>query len=75
MYVTPVEPPNRAERAIVGVILVGCFFANSGHFCARGGTLLVKVWFHKLFDEQYLILLIYCDGLLSAAGDTKESLL
>ena len=37
--VTPVEFPDRAERAILGLILAGCFLANQGYFCGRGATL------------------------------------
>ena len=36
---------------------------------------VVKVLFHKIFEEQLLSLLIYCNGMLSAAGDTKELIL
>ena len=37
--VTVVGSPDRAERAILGVILAGCLFANSGPFCGWGVTL------------------------------------
>ena len=37
--VTAVGSPDRAERAILGVILAGRFFANSGRICGRGATL------------------------------------
>ena len=37
--VTVVGCPDRAERAILGVILGVCFLANSGCFCGRGATL------------------------------------
>ena len=33
---------------------------------------MVEVWFTIFFVEQQLSLLIYCSGLLSAAGDTGE---
>ena len=28
-----------AERAILGVILAGCFSTDAGHICGRGATL------------------------------------
>ena len=34
-----VRSPDRAEHAILGVILAGRFFASSGHFWGRGATL------------------------------------
>ena len=40
--VIPTRSPDRAERAVLGVILAGRFFANSGHNCGRGCTLWCK---------------------------------
>ena len=37
--VTAIGPTDRAERAILGVILAGGFLANSGRICDRGATL------------------------------------
>ena len=37
--VTAVGSPDRVERAIIGVILAGHFFGNSGRICGRGATL------------------------------------
>ena len=37
--VTAVRFPDRAERAILGTILAGHFFHNSGRFCCPGATL------------------------------------
>ena len=37
--VTAVSSLNRAERAILGVIVAGRALANPGHFCGRGATL------------------------------------
>ena len=37
--VTAVRSPDRAERAILGVILAGRFLANSGRICGCGATL------------------------------------
>ena len=37
--VTAVGSPDRAERAILGMILAGYFLANKGRFCGGGGTL------------------------------------
>ena len=37
--VTAVGSPDRAERAILGVILAGHFLAGSGQICGRGGIL------------------------------------
>ena len=37
--VIAVGSPDRAERAILGVILAGLFLANSGRICGRGDTL------------------------------------
>ena len=37
--VTAVGSPDRAERAILEVILAGRFLANSGRICGRGTTL------------------------------------
>ena len=37
--VTVVESPDRAECAILKVIWLGVFFANSGGICGRGSTL------------------------------------
>ena len=37
--VTAVGSPDRAERAILEVILAGLFLANSGRICGRGSTL------------------------------------
>ena len=34
-----VESPDRAEHAILEIILAGCFFGNSGRICGRGATL------------------------------------
>ena len=39
MYVTPVGSPERGERAILGMILAGCFLVNSGRICGRGAAL------------------------------------
>ena len=39
--VTAVESPDRAERAILGVIL-GKFLVNSGRVCGQGATLWCK---------------------------------
>ena len=39
--VTPVGTPDRAERAILGIIL-GDFLANSGHLCGRGSYFVTK---------------------------------
>ena len=36
--VTPVESPDRTERAILGMIL-GVFWANLGPFCGQEATL------------------------------------
>ena len=37
--VTAVGSPDRAERAVLGLILARCFFANSGCIYSRGATL------------------------------------
>ena len=37
--VTAAESPDRAEHAILGIILVGLFLADSGHICGRGANL------------------------------------
>ena len=37
--VTAVGSPDKAEYAILGVILARHFFANSGRLCCRGATL------------------------------------
>ena len=37
--VTPVRSPDRAECAILGLILAGSFLANSCHICGRGAIL------------------------------------
>ena len=37
--VTAVRSPDRAEHAILEVILTGHFFANSGSISGRGATL------------------------------------
>ena len=37
--VTAVGSPDRAERAIFGVILAGRFLANSGRIFGQGATL------------------------------------
>ena len=37
--VTPVGSPDRAERAILGAILVGHFLLKLGPICGRGATL------------------------------------
>ena len=37
--ITAVGSPDRAERAILGVILAGHFLANSAHFGDWGATL------------------------------------
>ena len=34
--VTAVGSPGRVERAILGIIVAGCFLANSGHICGLG---------------------------------------
>ena len=36
---TVVQSPDRAEYAILGVILAGHFFATSGVICGQGATL------------------------------------
>ena len=37
--VTDVGSPDKAERAILRVILAELFLVNSGHFCCQGATL------------------------------------
>ena len=37
--VTAVGSPDRAERAIFGVIWMGVFLSNPGSSCGRGATL------------------------------------
>ena len=37
--VTAVRSPDRAEHAILELILAGQFLANSGCICGRGATL------------------------------------
>ena len=39
--VTAVGSPDRAERAILGVVLTGPFLANSGNICGRGTARLL----------------------------------
>ena len=34
---TAVGSPDKAECAILGVILAGCFLVNSGRICGPGG--------------------------------------
>ena len=36
--ITAVGSPDIAEHAILGVILAGRCFANSGHICGQGAT-------------------------------------
>ena len=40
--VTPAGSPDRAERAIVGMMLAERFLVNPGHICGRGATLLCR---------------------------------
>ena len=40
--ITAVGSPDRAERAILEVILAGLFLANSGCICGRGATVLCR---------------------------------
>ena len=54
---TAVRSPDRAERTILGVILAGYFFANSGHFCGRRDTLRCRnpLLSSNIFNQGHLL--------------------
>ena len=50
--VTAVGSPDRAERAILGLILAERFLANSGRVCGGGGTLWCRN--HLLSPDKFI---------------------